>query len=154
MKKLVLIFSMAILMIYIAGCGTNASYEGKWIASAKSTWDGTIEVQKLDIKKNGDNYIITASTDKYKDVGKTFDESGKTAAWEIGKPQQPVSATLSKDGKLIINPFASLTYVKDSNSILGINGENFKRETQEELEKLKKEAAESFLKRYPKMTIQ
>ena len=49
MKKLVLIFSMAILMIYIAGCGTNASYEGKWIASAKSTWDGTIEVQKLDM---------------------------------------------------------------------------------------------------------
>lgn len=142
---------MMVFSVVFAGCGQGSEYEGKWVSLIRSDWDGTKIVQKLDIKKNGDNYIITPTTEQYKDTGKTVGEMGKKATWSVDS-EKPISATL-KDGRLQIDMFFNLTFVKNDGTLLGSRGEIYKKETPEELTKLKEEATSTFKQKYPKMTI-
>lgn len=56
--------------------------------------------------------------------------------------------------KLVINPFASLTYMEKDRTLLGPKGEIYKKESPELLASLKKDAAEVFQKEYPTASIQ
>lgn len=136
----------------LAGCSQGNKFEGKWITSVRSMWDGARHVERLDIKKNGKTYIINPSTEMFKDTGKTIGEMGKKAVWSTDNGT-PLSATPQEE-KLMINPLVGLTYVKNDGTLLGPNGEVYKKETPEELNKLKKEAAEVFKQIKPQMSIQ
>lgn len=143
---------IGLIFIGLIGCSQNNNYEGKWVTSIKSKWDGTKSVVRLDIKKNGDNFIINPETEMYKDTGKTIGEMGKNAAWASVKGTS-ASATL-KDGKLMLNPYEGFTYVKNDGTLLGANGEIYKKETPDELNQLKKDATEVFKQIKPQMTLQ
>lgn len=94
MKKL----AMLILSAALVACGDSASkFEGQWLETSHGT-------SQLDIKKNGDAYVIRASNPK---------KPGES-------PAAPVPAVL-KDGKLVLENTgspAAFTYVKDSDSIV------------------------------------
>lgn len=150
MKRLYFMLVLLVLTGLIAGCGSPGSeYEGKWVASVKSMFDSTILAEKMEIKKNEQNYIINFSTEHYSNIGK-----GK-AAWTKFEKMGPktISATL-KDGRLVAGPLASYTFVKNDGTILGPNGEVYKKESPEELNRVKKEATEVYKKRYPQITIE
>jgi virulence-associated protein VagC len=151
MKKWILVLFIMIFSSIITGCGQGSEYEGKWVSIIKSDWDGTKVVQKLDIKKNGENYIITPTTEQYRDTGKTVGEMGKKAIWN-SVTEKPISATL-KDGRLVIDMFSNFTFVKNDGTILGSRGETYKKETSEEFTKLKAEATAKFKEKHPNMTI-
>lgn len=149
MKKNILIMvTMFLVMLILSGCG-GPQYEGKWLGSTKSDWDGTTEVQKLDIKKNGENYIVTFATERFVPVGKIMDFK---VTWKE-QQSQPVSATL-KDGKLVIDPYRSYTLVKDTGTILGPKGETYKVENENDHQKLKEEAKSVYLNKHPKTTFE
>lgn len=152
MKKWTFILVMVVLTGIMAGCGQGSEYEGKWVAAVKSDWDGSKIVVKLDIKKNGENYIINSAAEQYRDTAKIVGEAGKKAAWSVSEGK-PVSATL-KDGKLAIDPFRAFTFIKADGTILGPNGEVYKKETVEEVKKLKQEATATFKEKNPKMIIE
>lgn len=143
---------IGLIVVGLMGCSSKNSYEGKWVTSIRSNFDGTKSVVKLEIKNNGDNFIINPETEMYKDTGKTLGEMGKKAAW-VSEKGATVSATL-KDGKLMLNPSVGFTYVKNDGTLLGASGEVYKKETPEELNQLKKDATETFKKIKPQMAVQ
>ena len=146
--KTIKLFMMLLVVVILSGCG-GPQYEGKWLGSTKSDWDGTTEVQKLDIKKNGENYIITFATERFVPVGKIMDFK---VTWKE-QQSQPVSAIL-KDGKLVVDPYRSYTLVKDTGTILGPRGETYKIENDSDHQKLKEEAKAVYLNKHPKTTIE
>ncbi|CVK21651.1 hypothetical protein [Sporomusa sphaeroides] len=150
-KYLVLLISLILIGI-LTGCGQGNEYEGKWITSVASNWDGAKILRKLEIRKNGENYILNLSIEEYKDTGKTLGQMGKRAAWKTVSAT-PISATL-KDGKLIIDSSTAFTYIKSDGTILGPKGEIYKKETTEEYNRLKSESAAVFKQKYPKVIIE
>ncbi len=145
MKKLAVLFTL-VLVLLVAACGgkPGSEYEGKWIAITKSWYDGTKIIRKMDIKRNGDNFIITPSVE-CNEVDRSNKGSQDNAPWKVTE-QKPISATL-KDGRLSIMSELALTYVKDKGTILGYEGEIYVKDTPEVFAKMKKESEESFLVR-------
>jgi hypothetical protein len=151
MRKRSLLFAL-VLAGSVAGCSQQGNFEGKWVAGDKSHWDGTKFVRKLEIKRNGENFLLYPTMEQYRDTGRTVGDAGKNAAWS-SSALDTVSATV-KDGKLMVNPVFSYTYVKGDGTVLGPEGEVYKRETIEEFNKLKKEASESYKEKNPKTIIE
>ena len=94
MKKLVALLLAATL---VACSDNNSKFEGQWLETSHGT-------SMLDIKKNGDEYLIRASNPK--------------------RPNASISAPVPgvlKDGKLVLENTGgkpSFTYVKDSDTIV------------------------------------
>ena len=150
MRKLSLLFAF-LLTGSVVGCSQRGNFEGKWIASDKSSWDGSKFVRKLAIKRNGENFLLYPTVEQYRDTGRTAGDMGKNAVWS-SSPSGTVSATL-KDGKLMVNPIFSFTFVKSDGTVLRPEGEVYKRESVEEFSKLKKEAFDSYKEKNPRTII-
>lgn len=133
MKKIAIILILALgTVLLLGGCGQSSKgnkYVGKWMAletnkgisSMKTLW-------RLEVTQNGENYILKES----------FNVSSK------GNPSiETKSATLTKDGKLQVNPLEVYTFVESDNTLLSSRGVTYKKETPEELEKAKAEQAKA-----------
>lgn len=146
MKKTIFILALIVFTGIFTGCSNSENqYEGKWVSITKNDWDSTNTINKMEIKKNGENYIINTSKERYKDTGpKTI--------WSVVS-EKPINATL-KDEKLVLNPSIVLTFIKSDKTILGPKGELYKKETPEELDRLKKETMDQYKKQFPKETIE
>ena len=146
-----LLLGWALLLAIPVGCDKGGNFEGRWVAPEKSKWDRTIFIRRLDITRNDKNFIIKTSTESYARSEGILQRGGK-ATWSAS-PGATASATL-EEGKLIVNPFASFTFVEKEGTLLGPAGEVYRKETPNILAALKKDAAESFKKAYPTASIQ
>ena len=149
MKKWIVASLLLMLLIPVAGCGKQGSeYAGKWICADKNAWDGSMMVRRLDIRQNGENWIVSESVEAYEYRGPVNAQWGE---WKASAPQT-ISATL-KDGKLFVNPFFAFTYVQSNATLLNPSGKAYIKETADELGKMQNAATEDFKKRNPKLTI-
>ena len=149
MKKWIVASLLLLLLIPVAGCGKQGSeYAGKWICADKNAWDGSMMVRRLDIKQNGENWLVSESVEAYESRGPINKQWGE---WKASAPQT-TSATL-KDGKLVVNPFFAFTYIQSNATLLNPSGKAYIKETADELGKMKNAAKEDFKKRNPKLSI-
>lgn len=151
LKKGILVLIILVLAGVLAGCGKGSEYVGKWVTIYVNKWNGDKIIKRLEIKRNGENFLVNENIESYKDTAKSPGDMGKRVAWHVSTGN-PITATL-KDGILTINAMPIFTFVKADGTILGPTGEVYKRETPKLLKQYKQEATEAFKKDNPKVTI-
>lgn len=162
MKKLSLVMTLVLIlgcMVFVSGCGSD-KFEGKWVGVRETALLGNkgASIIELEIKKNGDNYIVNTKTE---DLDIHFsDWDKKITAIHFNKRTDEANLGASaKDNVLRVTSGNAwtFTYDKSTKHLHGIldyatdnvvefvrddDGKLFEKTKNEEFAKLKDEAQE------------
>lgn len=127
--KALLAIVMLCCITLLSGCGVGDKFAGKWIGIGRSFWDGSSIIERYEITKNGEGYLIKRDQIKMPDYGwytaeyRSLEPGKKESfAWDIKLDVWSNEGATAKGNSLSVDNSAgsvTFTYLENEKKLKG-----------------------------------